>query len=104
MRDHAKVAGRREFEPAAETPAWNSRDDRGREVARRFAKTGEVVLVDLVTLAATPLQFGISDLGGWEVPGPTDSPCHDRGLTLSGSYRDLYPTASTLTGKTSAKY
>ncbi|KAG5175621.1 DNA polymerase alpha/epsilon subunit B-domain-containing protein [Tribonema minus] len=37
-----------------------------------FATTGEVVLIDLDTLEATPLQFGVSDLGGWETTGPAD--------------------------------
>jgi hypothetical protein len=35
-----------------------------------FAATGEVVLVDLDTLEAKPLKFGMSELDGWNVPGP----------------------------------
>ena len=36
--------------------------------------------------------------GAHQLEHPADARCQDRGLTFSGSYRDLYPTASTLTG------
>ena len=50
------------------------------------------------------LPANLTGLPGHEVPGSSNASRQDRSLTFSGLYNGRYPTASTVTGYTSAKY